>query len=142
MKSEPSYRKWETFLRQGPFSITSYQSKPNLKKNIYISQILHQTYSSHRYQNHCKLIFEEHDRSLQRLRNKGVPKAPKTIEDIRNAFKHPQIYDFYCKTDHTDNREIFFDHLHESKDFAYCIFSSKKIINLIQSKTQIKERHY
>lgn len=88
------------------------------------------------------MIYEDHERSFQRLRNLGVPKAPKNIEDIRKAFSDARIYDFYCKTDHEDHREIFFDHLHQSTDFSYCVFSSKKIIEFIRCKSEIGERNY
>lgn len=90
----------------------------------------------------CTLIYHEVGRTLQRLRNRGVPKAPKSVDDIQKAFQKKDIYEFYCKTDHENSREVFFDYLYECDDFSYCIFSSKKIIQLIQSKTGINDRHY
>lgn len=89
----------------------------------------------------CTLIYEDHIRAFQKARNVGVPKAPSTPAEIRDQFNRPEVYNVYGKTDHEDTREIFFDYLYEGKDFSYCIFSSKKIIDMIR-KIQIVDRHY
>lgn len=39
-------------------------------------------------------------------------------------------------------RELFLDYLHQGNDFSYCIFSSKKIIRMIEEKMDVKDRHY
>lgn len=90
----------------------------------------------------CTLIYEDHVRSFQNARNVGVPKAPKTVSEIRAQYNKPAIFNVYGQTDHDDKREIFFDHLYEGKDFSYCIFSSKKIMTMIQKHMEVFERHY
>lgn len=79
---------------------------------------------------------------MQKNRNHGVPKAPETVAEIRESISRAEIYDFYCKTDHQDGREIFLDHLYDGKDFSYCIFSSKKIMQHIEQSTKPNERRY
>lgn len=90
----------------------------------------------------CSLLYETIARGLQKIRNKGVPKAPSTAHEIKNAFDRPDIFEFYGKTDHSDSREILFDNVYDGNDFAYCIFSSKKIIGLIEKHIPVKERNY
>lgn len=93
-----------------------------------------------RYQT-CTLLFDDHERTFNRLRARGVPTTPNSPEEIKLAFARPDIFECYGKTDHTDSREIFFDHVHVGMDFSYCIFSSKKIMQHIE-KTPIGDRHY
>lgn len=108
---------------------------------FFFIQISKQICFFYRYQN-SSLLYEDHERCLQQNRNHGVPKAPETVDEIREAISRSEIYDLYCKTDHQDGREIFLDHLYEGKDFSYCIFSSKKIIQHIEATTQPNERRY
>lgn len=90
----------------------------------------------------CTLIYDDHVRSFQNARSVGVPKAPKTVSEIRAQYNKSEIFNVYGQTDHDDKREIFFDHLFEGKDFSYCIFSSKKIMTMIQKHMEVFERHY
>lgn len=90
----------------------------------------------------CTLLYEEHERCLQKARNMGVPKAPQNVQEIREAINRTDIFDTYCKTNHMDRREIFLDHLYEGKDFSFCIFSSKKIIQEIEKNIDVKDREY
>lgn len=64
------------------------------------------------------------------------------MSEIREAFNRSEIFNVYCQSNHENNREIFFDQLFEGLDFSYCIFSSKKIIELIEVKIDESERHY
>lgn len=98
-------------------------------------------YHTHRHQQ-CTLLYEDHERCLQKTRKLGVPKAPSNVDEIREAMKRSEIFDTYCRTFHTDVRDLFLDHLYDGKDFSYCIFSSKKIMQLIEEKIDVKDRHY
>lgn len=98
-------------------------------------------YHPHRHQA-CTLLYEDHERCLQKTRKLGVPKAPANVAEIRDAINRTEIFDLYCRTNHTDVRDLFLDQLYDGKDFSYCIFSSKKIIALIEEKIDVKDRHY
>lgn len=98
-------------------------------------------FTLHRHQL-CKLIWSENARCLQAIRNLGVPKAPKTVKEIRDAMNRPEVFETYGKTHYIDGNEVFLDHLYEGKDFSYCIFSSKKIIQEIEKTVDVKDREY
>lgn len=90
----------------------------------------------------CTLLYEDHERCLQKTRNMGVPKAPESVTEIRSAINRADIFDTYCKTNHIDSRDVFLDHLYEGKDFSYCIFSSKKMIAQIEETIDVPNREY
>lgn len=71
------------------------------------------------------------ERTLQKIRNSKVPKAPATCEEIKKAFENENVFDEYGMSKHTDRREIFFNTIYESSAFSYCIFSSQTIIKLM-----------
>lgn len=98
-------------------------------------------YLSYRHQD-STLLYADHERCLQKTRNLGVPKAPKTAKEIQEAINRPEIYDIYCKVNHTDKRDIFLDHLYDGKDFSYCVFTSKKIYFNYVKKLDVKNRHF
>lgn len=64
------------------------------------------------------------------------------VAEIRAAINRAEIFDTYCKTMHTDIRELFLDYLYDGQDFSYCIFTSKKIMQLIEEKIAVEDRHY
>lgn len=97
---------------------------------------------SHRHQRCTTLLIVDVLRGLQKIRSLGVPKAPINIAEIRSAINRVEIFETYCRTMHTEIRELFLDHLYEGKDFSYCIFSSKKIMQLIEEKIVVRDRHY
>lgn len=72
----------------------------------------------------------------------GVPKAPQNTKEIRDAINRADIFDAYCKTHHIDGREVFLDHLYDGKDFSYCIFSSKKMIQQIEQYIDVSDREF
>lgn len=89
-----------------------------------------------------KLSFKRMERTLQKIRNSKVPKAPTTCAEIKKAFENENVFDEYGMTKHSDHREIFFNTIHESSSFSYCIFSSIRIIkhmeeNIDRSKRKI-----
>lgn len=79
-----------------------------------------------------KLTFKKMERTLQKIRNINVPKAPTTCAEIKQAFENENVFDEYGMTKHSDHREIFFNTIHESSSFSYCIFSSVRIIKLME----------
>lgn len=90
----------------------------------------------------CTLLFEEHERQFQRLKKSGVPPAPRTIDDVLTAFERPDIFDAYAYSKHTDGREKFLDYIHKGPDFNYMIFSSKRIMALINEHIEPSQRKY
>lgn len=98
-------------------------------------------YLTHRHQR-STVLWDTHGRCLQKIRNLGVPKAPKTVKEISDAIKRPEIFDTYCKTHYIDGNEVFLDHLYEGKDFSFAIFSSKKIIQEIEANIDVNDREY
>lgn len=80
-------------------------------------------------------VYSDHERALQLIRNKNIPTAPTTFDDIDKAFKRLEIYKQFCMTEHDDGTEIFLDTLYSDPagQFQYCVFSSKKIIQYIKA---------
>lgn len=68
-----------------------------------------------------------------------MPKNPDTVEAIQKHFENEDILNTFGTTLH-DDKYVFYDHCDQSAKFAYCIFSSKKTINLIKDKIPVDER--
>lgn len=81
------------------------------------------------------------NKTLTNWRNEKYVSAPKTCEDIRNAFKNPVTLKDLGTSLHRDHGLIY-NHLHEQKEFSYCVLSSPKSIELMNSELEEEERFY
>lgn len=64
------------------------------------------------------------------------------MDEIKQAFSNPDILQAFGYAFGSEGtKEIFFDAAIQENDFSYCIFSSKKMIELINTRIQPKKRH-
>lgn len=78
-------------------------------------------------------------RTLQRIKKGVLPKNPNSVREIEDAFRDPEILKTFGYAHGSDDK--FFDAAIETNDFSYCVFSSKKIINLINTRRAPNKRH-
>lgn len=78
-------------------------------------------------------------RTLQRIKKGVLPKNPVSIQEINEAFRDPEILKSFGNAYGIE--EKFFDAAVETDNFSYCIFSSKKMINLINTRIAPNKRH-
>lgn len=72
-------------------------------------------------------------RNLQYLANKKFIISPKTPADVSRAFQDEEILKTFGYTKHTGiDASTFFKICFDSKDFAYCLFCSDKMINMLK----------
>lgn len=84
-----------------------------------------------RYPN-SNLRFAKIQKTLQRIKNGVLPKNPSTVQQINAAFEQPEILQAFGHTfGENGTKDIFFDTAVDTDDFKYCVFSSKKMIRVI-----------
>lgn len=89
------------------------------------------------------------ERTLQKIKKGALPKTPKTVKEIVDAFKKAEVIDSYGSTLQTvdldgnllPEKHRFFDTAFECKEYAYCIFTSKQTVELIENNLKAKNRH-
>lgn len=94
----------------------------------------------HRNQN-ANIDFNRKKRTIQRLKRGVLPQSPKTVAEILAAFDKSAVFDTYGKSLHEGEDLPFFNGAIETKDFSYCVFSSRKSIELIEKYIPVPERH-
>lgn len=87
------------------------------------------------------LNFDTHKRQLQRIRSDLLPPSPKTLDEVKAIFENESNMRNFGFTLHEDPN-IFYKVTFISKDFAYCIFGSDIIMNLIETHISPSRRHY
>lgn len=62
-----------------------------------------------------------------------MPPAPKSIADIEMAFSDDNVKQLYGQTKHLQNPELnqFYRTTYECDEFAYTVFASQRIIDII-----------
>lgn len=114
--------------------------------------ILFFSFSSYAYRNQgAKLDLEKIERGLQLIKKGTLPTTPETIEEINEAFAKDAVFDAYGSTLQTvdingndlQKKHIFFDGAVENKtkQFAFCVFSSKTTVQLIEKHIPPAKRH-
>lgn len=91
----------------------------------------------------------KHERCLQKIKKGALPKTPKNITEILDAFSQKSVMEAYGFTLQTvdleqnilENKYPFYDCAVENKNFSFCVFSSKVSIQLIRENLDINERH-
>lgn len=89
------------------------------------------------------------ERTLQMIKKGALPKTPKTVKEIAEAFEKIDVMNSYGSTlqtvdlngDALPEKLRFFDTAYECKNYAYCVFSSKQTIELIEKNMKPSERH-
>lgn len=102
------------------------------------------TYIYFRFEkNASHLHFNVMERNLRRLQYKVFPKQPETCNEITTNYTLDNVNKLFAYTI-GDNLFLFYKGLHEDKSrgFAFCVFASDNIINLINEHISIAERNY
>lgn len=84
--------------------------------------------------------FFKYERNLQLIRLEALPKNPTTCAEISNAFESANIMNSIGRPQHVGNA-IFFNGVVQEDDFSFCVFSSRFIMNMIESHID-NSRHY
>lgn len=83
--------------------------------------------------------FSTVEKTLRTYRQKKYRTSPRTCAEIIESFKDPTILSDIGSSLHREHYQIY-NHVHEEKDFSYCVLSSKKSIDLIKKNTEVNER--
>lgn len=86
------------------------------------------------------LTFGSVQRTLYRLRDKSRPKNPENNEEIRKAMMDPKIAEEYGYS--MDKEHRFYMGSVVKKLFAFHVFASLAVINMIKEKIVPNERKY
>lgn len=83
-------------------------------------------------------------RNFYRLQKKGIPKAPKTVQDILTAFSDDEIMQSFGETKRTEKTvsRKFYKAAVEHDNFSFCIFASDNIIALIEKFIPAASRNF
>ncbi|XP_033250714.1 uncharacterized protein LOC117189746 isoform X2 [Drosophila miranda] len=88
-----------------------------------------------------EINYDSVKRTLQRKRQPFLPKPPSSAENVLEAFLDENIMNrFGITKGNTANQ--FYKKVYASSSFAYCIFSSDKVITLMQANIPEHNRHY
>lgn len=88
-----------------------------------------------------QIEFKKYERTLQMIRDKCIPKNPINCAEIIAAFRETKIMSTLGRSKLPGN-SVFFDGLIEKATHAFCIFSSKFAIALIQKNIEVARRNY
>lgn len=87
------------------------------------------------------ITFSKIERSLRLIRSEVFPRPPKTIQEVIAAFNMKTIMDSFGSS-YYDKPTPFFKTAFHCEEFAYCIFSSDNIVNMIQRHIAPIRRHF
>lgn len=85
------------------------------------------------------IVFNSIEKTLNNHRSAKLRKAPKNCNEIDDAFEDPEIRTTFCHSLHKEKHNLY-DKTFSSKEFGYCVYSSKKSINLISQNVPEIER--
>ncbi|XP_055306512.1 uncharacterized protein LOC129570813, partial [Sitodiplosis mosellana] len=96
-----------------------------------------------------KLNFDRIERTLQILKKGALPPSPVEVSEICEAFDKKAVFDSYGSTLQTvdlngeklENKYAFFDGAVDNGDEAFCVFSSKVSLQLIEAEIPPNKRH-
>lgn len=93
----------------------------------------------HRNQD-ATIDYNSKKRTIQRLKRGILPRNPTTVDAIQKAFDDAKVMATYGHSLHVDKPFRFFDGTVETKDYSFCVFSSKATVQLIEKKIEISKR--
>lgn len=95
---------------------------------------------SRRPPNECKLDFKKMKQRMNQVKNKSYPRIPKTALEIQNFFRVPANIDEHCSTMDTAS-SLYVDTI-VTADYAFTVFASHAIINIVRRNIDPNERNY
>lgn len=84
-------------------------------------------------QSSLQLQYAKRQRTYQRHQRKGIPKNPKTVDEVRNYFDQDEIRTKFGKTLHKDGPLPFYKDTVITLMFSYVIFCSESILQNLPS---------
>lgn len=81
--------------------------------------------------------FFKQERALQLIRNKSMPKNPKTADEIAKIFARSDVMSLLGNA---KDGTVFYNGSVECEDFSFCVFSSTSSIQLFVSRVQPLDR--
>lgn len=81
------------------------------------------------------------ERTLSNIRNERFRKTPTHCSQIEITFEDELMRSLFCHSFHKERYEIY-DTTYNSEEFGYCVFSSKKSINLIIKEQPREEERF
>lgn len=90
------------------------------------------------------LTFNSVSRNLYQIRNAVFPKSPLNAIEVNERFKDEKTLNDYGFTtrENVDHKTPFFRHAEQTKDYEYCIFASKEVIDNILEHIEPENRTY
>lgn len=85
------------------------------------------------------IVFNSVEKTLNNHRSVKFSKAPKHCREIHKTFEDPVLNSTFCNSFHKEKYRLY-DTTYSSNDFGYCVYSSKKTINLISRNVPENER--
>lgn len=85
------------------------------------------------------IVFTSIEKTLNDHRSAKLRRAPKKCSEIDEAFEDPEIQSTFCNSLHKEKFNLY-DKTFCSKEFEYCIYSSKKSMELISQNVPEIER--
>lgn len=87
-------------------------------------------------------MFHKVERTMRRIKQSTMPAPPKKVEDIHACFDNEAVNEMYGRTKQKTNTEKnqFYRTTHICGEFAYSLFASERIIDLIQTYAVDKRR--
>lgn len=85
------------------------------------------------------IVFTSIEKTLSNHRLAKLRKAPNKCSEIDDVFKDPEVRSTFCESLHKEKYNLY-DKTFSSKEFGYCIYSSKKSIELIESNVAELDR--
>lgn len=90
------------------------------------------------------IAWKDNKRTLYKLSNQTLPPAPKTANDITNAYLDEFVRTNYGMTYRDDKTKstMFFKTAYQCEDYSYCIFSSDDVSHNIHLYVPTNNRKY
>lgn len=92
-----------------------------------------------RHQN-ADIDYNKIKRTLQRDKRGILPKNPTTVEDIIAAFDDPAVLETYGRSADKNEPFKFYDGVIRTNKYSFCVFSSKKTIDIMNEHIPINVR--
>lgn len=122
------------------FKLCKYSSKSSSQNKIEIRIVINFSivYETDRWEAdpECEgmgafpIVFTSIEKTLSNHRSAKLRRAPKKCSEIDQIFEDPEIRATFCSSLHKEKYNLY-DKTFSSKEFGYCVYSSKKSIDLI-----------
>lgn len=88
-----------------------------------------------------KLNLKSMRQQLNKIKNENVPKRPRKIGEIHDAFLDPKIFERYGKT-LNERRNLYIGTVTKSKKCSFTVFASLETIDMVSANIPPEKRRY